>query len=59
MTGSPSIDPKMVRDHDGDTDALGQAIRDIQLEALKQQAKLSHARPIAKERPHRWRRRSA
>lgn len=58
MTGSPSIDPQMVRDHDGDTDALSQAIRDIQLDALKQQAKLSLARPMAKERPHFWRRRN-
>jgi hypothetical protein len=59
MNGSPSIDPKMVRDHDGDEEALGRAIREIQLEALKQQAKLAHARPMGQERPHRWRRRSA
>ena len=59
MEGSPSIDPQMVRDHDGDAEALGQAIRDIQLDALKQQAALTRARPMAKERPHRWRKRSA
>jgi hypothetical protein len=54
---SPSIDPQMIRDHDGDADALQQSIRDIQLDALKQQARLSLARPMAKERaPHWWRR---
>lgn len=57
MNGSPSIDPQMIRDHDGDADALQQSIRAIQLDALKQQARLSLARPMAKERaPHWWRR---
>ena len=59
MEGSPSIDPQMVRDHDGDAEALGQTFRDIQVEALMQQAALSRARPMDKARPHRWRRRRA
>lgn len=59
MNGSPSIDPQMIRDHDADADALQQSIRAIQLDALKQQARLSLARPMANERaPHWWRRRA-
>jgi hypothetical protein len=59
MNGSPGIDPQMIRDHDGDADALQQSIRAIQLDALKQQARLSLARPMAKERALHWWRRSA
>lgn len=57
MTGSPSIDPQMIRDHGGDEKALRESARDIEREALKQQARLSVARPMPKERaPHWWRR---
>ena len=53
---SPSIDVQMIRDHDGDEQALQQSIHDIDLDALRQQDRL-RARPMPKERhPHWWRR---
>ena len=54
MSGSPAIDPQMIRDHDGDAEALQQSIRDIELDALQQQARLSLAHPMAKEGAHHW-----
>ena len=56
MSGSEHIDPQMIRDRDGDVKALNQAIRDIEAEALKQQDRLSLARPKEQERPRWWRR---
>ena len=53
------IDPQMIRDHGVDAKALDRAIRDIELDALKQQHRLALARPMAKERPKHWWRRSA
>jgi len=51
-----TIDPQMIREHGGDLEVLEQAIRDIELEALKQQQLLSLARPMPKARsPHWWR----
>jgi hypothetical protein len=51
------IDPQMIRDHGVDAQALDRAIRDIELDALKQQHRLALARPMARERPkRRWRR---
>ena len=53
---SPGIDAQMIRDHDGDEKALQQSIRDIDLDALRQQDRL-RARPMPKDRhPHWWRR---
>ena len=56
MSGSEYIDPQMIRDRDGDVKALNQAIRDIEAEALKQQDRLSLARPKEQERQRWWRR---
>jgi hypothetical protein len=56
MSGSEHIDPQMIRDRDGDVEALNQAIRDIEAEALKQQDRLSLARPKEQERQRWWRR---
>ena len=56
MSGSEHIDPQMIRDRDGDVKALNQAIRDIEAEALKQQDRLSLARPKEQERQRWWRR---
>ena len=53
------IDPQMIRDHGVDAEALDRAIRDIELDALKQQHRLALARPMAKERPKHWWRRIA
>jgi hypothetical protein len=51
------IDPQMVRDHGADMEALEQAIRDIELDALKEQHRLSLASPMPRPRsPHWWRR---
>jgi hypothetical protein len=54
-----SIDPQMIRDHGGDAEVLDRAIREIELDALKQQHRLALARPMAKERPKHWWRRIA
>jgi hypothetical protein len=53
------IDPEMIRDHGVDAEELDRAIRDIELDALKQQHQLALARPMARERPKHWWRRSA
>ena len=53
------IDPQMIRDHGVDAETLDRAIRDIELDALKQQHRLALARPMARERPKHWWRRSA
>jgi hypothetical protein len=53
------IDPQMIRDHGADASALDSAIREIELEALKQQHRLTLARPMPKTRSPRWWRRSA
>jgi hypothetical protein len=53
------IDPQMIRDHGVDAGELDRAIRDIELDALKQQHRLSLARPMARERPKHWWRRTA
>jgi hypothetical protein len=54
-----TIDPQMFRDHGGDAEALNRVIRDIELDALKQQHRLALDRPMARERPKHWWRRSA
>jgi hypothetical protein len=53
------IDPQMIRDHGVDAETLDRAIRDVELDALKQQHRLALARPMARERPKHWWRRSA
>jgi hypothetical protein len=53
------IDPQMIRDHGAQTEVLDQGIREIEREALEQQAHLVQVRPMPAERPHRrpWRHR--
>jgi hypothetical protein len=52
------IDTQMIRDHGADVEVLDRTIRDIELDALKQQQRLSLARPMPRPRsPHWWRRR--
>lgn len=52
------IDLRMVQDHGADPEALARAIRVIELDALDQQQRLTHASPMPKERTHWWQRRS-
>jgi hypothetical protein len=58
LQSSQGIDPQMVRDHQGDEEDLHQSIREIELEALREQDRLK-ARPMPKERHSHWWRRSA
>lgn len=52
------IDAQMVREHGADVEVLDRAIRDIELDALKQQQRLSLTSPMPRSRsPHWWRRR--
>jgi len=53
------IDPQMIRDHGADAEVLDQAIRDIELDALKLQHRLTLARPMPKAPSSHWWRRSA
>ena len=51
------IDPQMIRDHGVDAETLDSTIREIELDALKQQHRLSLARPMPRpQKPHWWRR---
>jgi hypothetical protein len=51
------IDPQMIRDRGVDAEALDSTIREIELDALKQQHRLTLARPMPRPRkPHWWRR---
>jgi hypothetical protein len=62
MTGSQpgkGIDPQMIRDHGAQVEVLDQEIREIEREALEQQAHLVQVRPMPTARTHRrlWRHR--
>jgi hypothetical protein len=55
-TPTQGIDPQVLRDHNVGSADVQKAIRDIEAEALAEQAQLARDHPMPKEKPHRLRR---